>query len=339
MKGIKMKTQIKIFFIVFSLLIISSQCTDSENPIKTIEQKEGTWEMISSVDHELIEIFFLDSEYGWVVGADGIILKSTNGGREWIPQQSGISERLSSVHFIDRNTGFAGGSGKTFLSTMDGGETWIFQNIESDSATIFSSIHSNENSELFFISNYGEIFYSNNWGAEWNIRYSFNSGGYTYLKFPTSDLGFAKQIVGNEVKSTGDGGSVWSTYQFPFQFSGDIFFLNERYGWMVENSMLSSIYPDSVSLFHTNNSGSSWQRLSSFQTNHTPHFFDNIQFVNQNNGWISDFSEILRTTDGGKTWKLVYDIGDDAVWDIYFLNNSHGWAVSMYGQILKYSVK
>src|SRR5262249_38284658 len=58
-----------------------------------------------------------------VVGSQGIILRSTDGGETWTPQSSGTQVGLGDVSFVDANTGTAVG-GQTILRTTDGGETW-----------------------------------------------------------------------------------------------------------------------------------------------------------------------------------------------------------------------
>jgi hypothetical protein len=73
-------------------------------------------------------IYFIDSNTGWVVGADGIILKTTNGGDNWIPQRSGTINYFESVFFIDSNTGWAVGNDGTILKTNNGGVSFIKNN-------------------------------------------------------------------------------------------------------------------------------------------------------------------------------------------------------------------
>jgi len=68
-------------------------------------------------------VYFIDADIGWVVGGSGTILKSSDGGANWIPQTSGTSNALNSVHFIDANKGWTVGSNGTILKTTNGGES------------------------------------------------------------------------------------------------------------------------------------------------------------------------------------------------------------------------
>ena len=58
-------------------------------------------------------------------------------------------------------------------------------------------------------------------------------------------------------------------------------------------------------------------------------------FVDSQNGWISgQFGEILRTKDGGKTWKFQRSGTQENLNKIYFANTMHGLIVGDNGVIL-----
>jgi photosystem II stability/assembly factor-like uncharacterized protein len=69
-------------------------------------------------------VFFAGPERGWAVGANGVILATSDGGRTWRPQASGVGDDLLDVKFFDEREGWAVGSGGTMLHTRDGGRTW-----------------------------------------------------------------------------------------------------------------------------------------------------------------------------------------------------------------------
>jgi photosystem II stability/assembly factor-like uncharacterized protein len=58
------------------------------------------------------------------VGQNGTILKTTNGGMNWVALLSGTSNELKSVYFTDFNTGYVVGGGLggvNILKTTNGG--------------------------------------------------------------------------------------------------------------------------------------------------------------------------------------------------------------------------
>jgi len=57
-----------------------------------------------------------------------VILKTTDGGLNWVRLTSSTTTRFYSICFIDGNTGYAAGSRGDMFRTADGGSTWTFQN-------------------------------------------------------------------------------------------------------------------------------------------------------------------------------------------------------------------
>lgn len=50
-----------------------------------------------------------------------------------------------------------------------------------------------------------------------------------------------------------------------------------------------------------------------------------IQFIDEHRGWVSDRQRIWRTTDGGKSWHLIYESPADSIWEMQFVTASKGW--------------
>jgi photosystem II stability/assembly factor-like uncharacterized protein len=72
----------------------------------------------------LASIFFTDANTGYAVGEFGLILQTTDGGANWIPQTSGTQSSLYSITFPDTKTGYIVGDYGTILKTNNGGEQW-----------------------------------------------------------------------------------------------------------------------------------------------------------------------------------------------------------------------
>jgi photosystem II stability/assembly factor-like uncharacterized protein len=69
-------------------------------------------------------VFFAGAEFGWAVGANGVIYFTADGGRAWQPQESGVRADLYDVKFVDTLEGWAVGGEGTILHTKDGGRVW-----------------------------------------------------------------------------------------------------------------------------------------------------------------------------------------------------------------------
>ena len=85
------------------------------------------WQNPLQQGHILYSVHFTNVNIGWTVGRSGTILKTTNGGTNWISQKSGTTNSLNSVNFVDQNIGRAVGEYGTIINTTNGGTNWILQ--------------------------------------------------------------------------------------------------------------------------------------------------------------------------------------------------------------------
>ena len=88
------------------------------------QQTEGdTWQEVDSgTNLSFNDIYFIDPMNGWVVGDQGIILRSVDGGVTWFKQQSKVYPNfLASVSFVDEKKGWVTGEGGTIIHTENGG--------------------------------------------------------------------------------------------------------------------------------------------------------------------------------------------------------------------------
>src|SRR5271165_5749306 len=66
-----------------------------------------------------------DGRHGWVVGTDGTILATEDGGGHWTPETSSTSNNLRGIVVAaDGRRGWVVGDNGTILATEDRGEHW-----------------------------------------------------------------------------------------------------------------------------------------------------------------------------------------------------------------------
>lgn len=77
----------------------------------------------------LTGVWFHDTDTGWAVGHDTLILRTKDGGASWEETYSDPDDErpLFDVWFDDASKGFAVGAYGLFMQTMDGGATWDIQ--------------------------------------------------------------------------------------------------------------------------------------------------------------------------------------------------------------------
>lgn len=80
-------------------------------------QTSGTSETLNAIQ-------MLDSLHGWVVGNNGVILYTSDGGANWTAKTSGITSPFWDVFFMDSLNGWIVSDTGIILATSDGGETW-----------------------------------------------------------------------------------------------------------------------------------------------------------------------------------------------------------------------
>lgn len=80
----------------------------------------------SGVEASLMDVYFSDDSTGYAVGSGVTVLRTVNGGQDWIarPAPPDVNPYFESVCFIDSLEGWCVGLGGTILHTEDGGVTW-----------------------------------------------------------------------------------------------------------------------------------------------------------------------------------------------------------------------
>lgn len=84
------------------------------------------------------DIHFTDANNGWIVGGNGVIRHTANGGATtWTAQTSGTQYELLSVDFINNNVGYACGRQGIMIATSNGGANWYAQSTGTTSSTLW----------------------------------------------------------------------------------------------------------------------------------------------------------------------------------------------------------
>ncbi|MGQ9811293.1 MAG: YCF48-related protein [bacterium] len=137
----------------------------------------SNWTQQSSGTSEyLLDVYFAGDNIGWIVGGGATILKTTDGGENWIAQEApaGIDPYLKGVCFVDSVTGWAVGLSGTIIHTSDG-INWT----EQQSGTLFGLRWVNfiNDHEGWTVGYGGTILHTSDAGGTWeNQRANLPSG-------------------------------------------------------------------------------------------------------------------------------------------------------------------
>jgi photosystem II stability/assembly factor-like uncharacterized protein len=146
----------------------------------------------------LNDIYFTDNTHGWAVGYDGAIIATTDGGANWIEQDSGLTgyyNELFGVAFTDSNNGWAVGEDGNVVTTMNGGSTWTQVDIGTTdylNSVCFTDANNGWIAGGDYYPIHGTIFHTNDGGATWSLQ-DPGTGEYEYILY---DISFVNNSQG-----------------------------------------------------------------------------------------------------------------------------------------------
>ena len=320
----------KLYFIISVLLILNSILLISNCYCQWV------WQNPIPQGNGLRSSSFINDNTGWIVGLNGTILKTTNGGVNWNILQNGSTEEYVSVCFKDINNGWllsknnSGSSGQAFIKhTTNGGTSWFNQLVLGDSiqgADNIQFLDMNTGYALVFSArNY--VFKTTNGGTNWNVLSSPTNIWMRKLLFKDENTGWICGEAGYIFRTT-NGGVNWDSLKPPITHAYyGISFPDYNTGYVV------GIFGYSIQ--KTTNGGTNWFLISQF-----PEFsFWDVNFINVNTGVAVGEGVILRTVNGGYNWDTLKrpdnTVGNEVYSNVQFNHSNNGWIVGSTGDILK----
>ena len=211
----------------------------------TSDDDGATWvQRPAPVSSDLLAVHFPTPAHGWVVGHDGVVLHSADGGASWTKQldgrqtaamlkahfgklaaggdatagrlleetklsyESGPEQALLDVWFEDARRGFVVGSFGTLLGTTDGGKTWQswVEKVDSEEALHLNAIRA-VGGQLYVASERGIVFRLD----RARERFIATNTGYTGSFFTLAAAGDAVLAGGlrGTLYRSGDAGASW----------------------------------------------------------------------------------------------------------------------------------
>ena len=225
-----------------------------------------------------------------VSGNDGIIIRTVNGGNNWVTVNSEPTLQLWGLCFVNSLTGFTSGSTGRIMKTTNAGVNWV--NVTSPTQTSLNSIYFiNENTG--FISGYAIALKTTDQGASWaNMNAPFISGfeNFREIYFFNENLGLYVSDAGRIVKTT-NSGATWNVMNSgTTQSLFGVKFIDAQTGYACGNA---------GAIVRTTDGGENWFG----QTSPLNEILTDVWFTNANTGYISSWSgKILKTTNGGITF-------------------------------------
>ncbi len=313
------------------------------------------------IEGMLQDVHFMDEQNGLVVGNNGLILVTTDGGKTWTkkevtvrPPGPGNTQRpgqppggfgrrgpapLHNIYFMNEKVGFITGGRGTILKTEDAGKTWIRKTTRSTTpgrggnprplrATLMGIQMINEKTG-FIAGTENTILKTTDGGETWvgnseRIRLGGTRTNLENIWFVSPTTGWIIGSFGTLLRTT-DSGDTWEKRELEMDSNlFGIHFFDENTGWISGQEGL---------ILHTADGGKTWQQQKTDSYND---LYD-ITFVDAMVGWAAgDYGTVLHTTDGGKTWNtLKVGIGG-ALKAVYAIDKNRCWVVDDWGVIATY---
>lgn len=282
---------------------------------------------------------FIDPNTVFIVGDNGLCIKTTNGGATWTQISTPTSATYNDIYFQNPLQGIIVGgdhiSSGIIIKTSNGGNTWTWDlNIPSQSPS-FSCITADPSLSKIIIA--GGIAFGNMIGYNGRSILSTRNVGisYTTLSLNSSisyyDAFFLNDSTGyiaggsNSVFKTSDCGETWVPLKKPYVYNPSnhmerVFFLDSLNG-----------YASSDLISRTTDGGKTWVKLPN-PAGYPQHFAKQMYFFDTLMGLVMDKTTLFKTINGGATWTNVLDV-QSILKDFTFIGNGKGFAVATDGRL------
>jgi photosystem II stability/assembly factor-like uncharacterized protein len=235
----------------------------------------------------LMSIFILHPDTVFISGNEGLILRTVNGGTNWVTMYSEPTLQLWGIHFVNSFTGYTCGSNGRIMKTTNAGVNWFNQTSPVPNA--FSSIFF-LNDNTGFISGSAIALKTTNSGDNWiNMNAPFFSGfeNFREIYFFNENLGLYVSDAGRIVKTTNSGANWTLMTSGTTESLFGVKFIDALTGYACGNN---------GAIVRTTDGGNNWTA----QTSPIIEILTDVWFTSANTGYISTWSgKVLKTTNGG----------------------------------------
>ena len=221
-----------------------------------ITQAQQHWKEVYSKKYTGVfyDITFSDSLNGYVVGQNGIMFKTVDGGDTWDSLSSGTKQTLCSISFSDKNNGYACGYNGTIIKTCDAGKTWVLQTTQT--TDYFKVILARNKNEVFAFGARGRFVKTIDGGKTWQGIKRFTLHDINCVQFVTGKTGYCSSgsyFEDNaELFKTIDSGKTWKKIENSNINLGKVYFTDTINGFAIDCFK---------KIFKTKDGGRNWQNI------------------------------------------------------------------------------
>jgi photosystem II stability/assembly factor-like uncharacterized protein len=262
----------------------------------------------SSNNHAALH--FPTAQVGYLVGEQGAILASSDGGESWVSQSGGVSSTLRAVRFTDEMRGWIAGDSGVILFTSNGGAVWDSQSTGTTKGLY--ALSAVDTSIVYAGGEGGVLLRTTDGGEHWDELASPTTRNLVDVRFESHTKGYLVTITG-AVFTTENEGVTWSgssveliENQSAYQYVQRVHYSSSEVGYAwISYSIKGCAHncpTPGTELLKTTNAGAVW--IDRFHPNQWS--VSALYFWNNQIGYLarSDSRGLYKTLDGGVNWSI-----------------------------------
>jgi len=286
---------------------------------------------------------FVNDSVGWIAGYGGTLIKTSDGGKNWIPIPLDPNYNIDKIDFVNALKGWGygwnedttGSWERIYIKTIDGGNNWtVLKDVGIHWPRTFHVVN---DSILIILSTHEKVIKSTDGGMSWIEVLSESENNHLISSYFLNDkIGIIVGSYGSEsglILKTFDGGQSWKdSIIIDFRTIGNLKFINNSTGYFMART-----HEDEVLFCETTDSCHSWSILSRDTVNNV----SISDYIILENGIIyvigivrSDLTsyQISRSSDFLKSWENLFSIQGCRISDLHIGNNESGIAIGTFGR-------
>jgi photosystem II stability/assembly factor-like uncharacterized protein len=287
-----MKSLCASYFKSLLILIFSVSCFSS-----SVAQENWNTVYMKKSANVMNDITFADSLNGYIVGQNGLMLKTTDGGNSWDSISSNTNQTLYSIVFANKNTGYACGHNGTIIKTIDGGKTWELQKtLTTDYFKIIKVISADT---AYAFGHNGRMLKTTDGGKNWvNIKRIVHNDieAVHFYNSKTFIIASSDWNDSSVIYKTKDAGLSWNIINHSKSYIFEFCSVDTMRAYAIQ-------YYDNI--LKTTDGCKTWQEIYGIKNGMYKTKLSSIQFINKDTGYVTTDNSFLKTTDGGTTWNIL----------------------------------
>ncbi|MDJ0800999.1 MAG: photosynthesis system II assembly factor Ycf48 [Calothrix sp. MO_167.B12] len=316
------------FLALFVVLLMCVGCS------KVVSISDNPWEVVTvPTEAKLLDIAFSDKSHGYLVGSQSTLLETKDGGKNWQPIKLELDEpnyRFNGVSFNGQE-GWIVGEPSLTLHTTDGGSSWSNIPLSAKLPGSPISIVALGENTAEMVTDVGAIYKTTDGGQNWKAQVEQAVGVVRNMERSADGAYIAVSAKGNFYSVWRPGQEAWEPHNR--NSSRRV----ENMGF-AQNGQMWMLARGGQVQFSTPNNLEEWQEPQYPEFSTSWGLLD-LAYRTPDEIWISGGSaNLLRSTDGGKTWEKDRDVENVPAnfYRIVFLSPEQGFVIGDRGVLLRY---